>query len=166
MKAPRLLAVLAVIVLMLAAVACDAGAPADATPTASPSSEMSADQIADQAVAAGAAVDTCQFDMDMTMDMSFTEAGETYEIPFTITSEGAVDKPNAKLFTASAMAMEVPGEGTMELLLFARNIRQGALAGSPCRQEVGAVVGDTSSAPSGLDGRVRSFVEIRLPRVN
>ncbi|MDY6916995.1 MAG: DUF6612 family protein [Chloroflexota bacterium] len=117
MKTQRFLVFLTVIALMLAAAACDTSAPADATPTptSSPSSEMSAEQIADQAVAASAEVDTCQFDMDMTMDMSFTEAGETYEIPFTVTSEGAVDKPNAKLFTASAMAMEIPGEGTMEL---------------------------------------------------
>lgn len=99
--------------LMLAAVACGGGAPADATPT--PSSQNGAEQIADQAVAASAEVDTCQFDMDMNMDMSITEAGQTYDISMTMTSEGAIDKPNRKLFTDSSMAMEVPGEETMDV---------------------------------------------------
>lgn len=54
----------------------------------------------------------------------------------------------------------------MELLLFARNVRQGSLAGAPSfgevRREVGAVVGEPSPSV-GLGGLVRSFVEVRLP---
>lgn len=113
MKVRGLVVAVVLVALMVAALACEAGAPADGTST--PSSEISAEQIADQAVAANAEVDTCQFDMDMTMDMSITEAGQTYEIPFTMTGEGAIDKANGELFTGSAMAMEVPGEGTMEI---------------------------------------------------
>lgn len=50
----------------------------------------------------------------------------------------------------------------MELLVYARNVREGKLAGSPIRREVGAIAGERSMA-IGFDGRVRSFVEVRLP---
>jgi len=76
---------------------------------------MLAEEIRDEAIAAEAELDTCQFDMDMTMDMRIVMDGETFDSAMVIDVEGAIDKPNEEMYMDMTMIMEMTGEEDMEM---------------------------------------------------
>ncbi len=97
-------------VLLLSGAACGGAAPAP-TPTPTPTPvEMSAEEIVDAALAAGAELDTCQFDMDMEM----TAIGGMAPGTMAIHATGAIDEPNRKMHIDMAMLMSMTGLGDME----------------------------------------------------
>ena len=106
MKAKTLVVVLLLAVLLLSGSACDGGeAPVG----------MLAEEIRDEAIAAEAELDTCQFGMDMTMDMRIVMDGETFDSAMVIDAEGAIDKPNEEMYMDMTMIMEMTGEEDMEM---------------------------------------------------
>ncbi len=104
MKVKGFLAVLLFAALLLSGFACGGGAPGGA-----------AEQIRDEAISAGADIATCQFDMDMTMDLRMAMGGETIEITMSVDGEGAIDEPGQKMYMHMDMFMEVPGEEDMQV---------------------------------------------------
>ena len=94
----------------MSGLACGGGAPSG-TPTPS----LTVEQIRDQAIAVGNDLDTCQFEMDMTMEMSVTMPGVTMESTVTMDSNGAIDEANGRMNLDMEMRMELPGEAPQQV---------------------------------------------------
>ena len=105
MKAKTLVVVLLLAVLLLSGSACGGG----------PLVGILAEEIRDEAIAAEAELDTCQFDMDMTMDMRIVMDGETFDSAMVMDAEGAIDKQNEEMYMDMTMIMEMTGEEDMEM---------------------------------------------------
>lgn len=113
MNVRRFGAVLICAVLLLSGAACGGG-EGSITP---PPEGVLAEQVRDSAIAAEAELDTCQFDMDMTMHMWATMEGETYEFTMVVDGEGAIDVPNEEMYMDMDISMEMTGLGSMEVLM-------------------------------------------------
>lgn len=104
-------AVLLCAVLLLTGAACGGG---EGSITPAPEGVL-AEQVRDSTIAAEAELDTCQFDMDMTMQMWATMEGETYELIMDVDAYGAMDVPNEEMYVDMDISMEMTGLGSMEV---------------------------------------------------
>ena len=110
----RFIALIALSILLVAAFACGTTEGPAETPTPTPVSGVTAEQIRDQTITALDEVDTCQFQMDMTMDMSVAEEGEITNLLMAVNADGALDRPSENLYMDIYMTIEFPGVEHME----------------------------------------------------
>ena len=110
----RFIALIALSILLVAAVACGTTEGPVETPTPTPISGVTAEQIRDQTIAACDELDTCQFQMDMTMDMSMAAEGEITNFLIAVNADGAMDRPSENLYMDIYMTLEIPGVEHME----------------------------------------------------
>ena len=122
MKTRRFIALIALSILLVAAFACGTTEGPAETPTPTPTqtqtptpvSGTTAEQIRDQTITALDELDTCQFQMDMTMDMSLAAEGEITHLLMAVIADGAMDRPSENLYMHIYMALEIPGLEQME----------------------------------------------------
>ena len=114
MEIRKVIAVILLGIVLLAALACGPRDGPDATPTAA-SGEETAEQVRDQALAAVAEVDTCQFDMELMIDMSMVAEGEPLNMMLGTNSTGALDIPGEKMYMDVDMVIEMPEMEEMEI---------------------------------------------------
>lgn len=102
MKARGFVAFVVLTIVLAATFAC---CPGETLPPG-----VTVEGIVEDAIAADAELDTCQFDLDMTMDMRVTMMGETVEGTMTMDAEGAIDELNEKMYMDMVMIMKMTGE--------------------------------------------------------
>jgi len=107
MKAHRAVTFILLSFLLVASFAC---CPGEKLPPG-----VTVDGIVEEAIAAGADLDTCQFDLYMTMDVLMTMLGQTVESTIMMYSNGTIDESNEKMHIDMYMNMEAAGEGYMEM---------------------------------------------------
>jgi len=110
MKGRRLVVTLVVAILLLSGSACAGQGVLTGTATPPPTG-ISAEQIAEAAMAAGARLDTCQFDVDMDMAV----AGKT---SMTMDMNGAVDKADRKMHADMQMTTLTPESVEMGMEMY------------------------------------------------
>jgi len=108
----RFIALIALSILLVAAFACGTTEGPVETPT--PVSGVTAEQIRDQTIAACDELDTCQFQMDMTMDMSVTAEEKITNFLMAVNADGAMDRPSENLYMDIYMTLEIPGVEHMQ----------------------------------------------------
>jgi len=113
MKIQKITAVVLLGIVLLAGFACGPRDGQAATPTAV--SGDTAEQVRDQALTALAQVDTCRFDMDMTIDMAISVEAETLNMVLATDSAGALDIPSEKMHMDVHMVMEMAEAGETEM---------------------------------------------------
>ncbi|MGB2800345.1 MAG: DUF6612 family protein [Dehalococcoidia bacterium] len=116
MEIRRYIALIALSILLVAAFACGTteGPAETQTPTPTSVSGVTAEQIRDQTITALDELDTCQFQMDTTMDMSFAAEGEITNLLMAVNANGALDRPTENLYMDIYMTIEIPGLEHME----------------------------------------------------
>lgn len=107
MKAWRFIALMVLSILLLATFAC---CPGETLPPG-----VTIEGIVADAIAADAVLNTCQFDMDMLVEMQVTMEGETSELTMTADAEGAIDEPGKKMYLDMDMIMTMAGEQDLEM---------------------------------------------------
>jgi len=120
MKIQKVIAVILLGIVLLAAFACGPSDTPGATPTATPtavSGEETAEQIRDHALAAGGDVDTCEFDMEMAIEMFIAVEGEMVDMVLSTDGTGALDIPGEKLYMDMTMVLEMPEIDEMEMAM-------------------------------------------------
>ncbi len=114
MKLRKVAAVILLAIVLLAAFACGPRDGPGATPTAV-SGEETAEDIRDHALAAGDDMDTCQFDLEMAIDMLMQVEGEMVDMALTTDGTGALDVPGEKMYMDVSMVLEIPEIDDMEM---------------------------------------------------
>lgn len=112
MKFRKVTAALVLGIVLLAGFACGPRDGQVATPT--PVAGETAEQVRDHALAALAQVDTCRFDMEMTIDMAMMVEGETVNMVQVTDTTGALDIPGEKMHIDTDMVVEIPEVGEMD----------------------------------------------------
>lgn len=106
MKALRFIAFAVLSILLLTTFACCAG---EELPPG-----ITVEGIVDEALDAGANLDTCQFDVYMTIDMLMTMLGETFESKIIMYGNGTIDESNEKMYMYMYMNVEMAGQQALE----------------------------------------------------
>ena len=133
MKVRRLIAVILLGIVLLAAFACSPRGGQVATPTATPtavSGEQTAEEVRDQALAAGDEVDTCEFDLEMAIEMFMEIEGEMVDMALTTDGTGALDLPDEKLYMDTDMVFAMGDIVQMDLAMELYIVDDWAYAGS------------------------------------
>ena len=102
MKARGFVALMVLTIVLAATFAC---CPGETLPPG-----VTVEGIVEDAIAADAELDTCQFDLDMTMDIQMTMRGETFEATMTSDMSGAIDEPNEEMYMDMVIIMKMTGE--------------------------------------------------------
>ncbi len=116
-------------IVLLAAFACGPHDAPAATPTAV-SGEETAEDIRDHALAAGDDVDTCQFDMEMAIEVSMAVEGEMVDMVLETDGSGALDIPNEKLYMDMVMVFGMAEIEEMEVAMEVYIVDDWAYAGT------------------------------------
>ncbi len=101
----KIVAISLVLVVVLSFTACEEGAEEAGLP--------SAEDIIDGVIEAQDEINSYEFEMDMTMDASGEEAGETSEMTMAMESSGALDLDDRQMRMEMAVDIAVPGEDEM-----------------------------------------------------
>ncbi len=116
MTVRRYIALIALSILLIAALAC--GTTEGPAETSTPVSGVTAEQIRDQAITADAELDTYQFEVEQTWDVSVVAEGETTDSLMAVNADGAMDRPSETMYTDMYMTLEtleISGAEHMEM---------------------------------------------------